>query len=189
MSQVRIHEDGGTADAGWGSSSVNIEKTDLHEVLSNRRRIRLLDLLSEENPRDLGTLAEEIAAAETGERPPPRNIRQSVYVTLHQTHLPKLDDLGVVEYDARGKVVSLAEQASLFFEDDEPVGGGVEPFLGLVLAGLLFSLASAWGLPIVGAVSTGTYAVATLVALLVGFAYRLGRDGSVVAERVRDRLS
>lgn len=172
------------------AATANIERTEIHDVLSNERRIALLDLLREESPRKLGDLAEEIAAAETGESPPPRNIRQSAYVTLHQTHLPKLDDLGIVEYDAREKVVALTDRASVVYEDETEgasTGAGVEPYLGLVVAGLLASLASAVGIPPFSALSLATYAVATLVALLVGFAYQIGRDGSSVATRLREQ--
>lgn len=42
-------------------------------------------------------LSERIIAEETGESPPPRNIRQSAYVELHETQLLKLDDLEIVE--------------------------------------------------------------------------------------------
>nr|WP_225317696.1 ArsR family transcriptional regulator [Haloferax sp. CBA1148] len=57
----------------------------------------------------LRELSERIAEAETGESPPPRNIRQSAYVSLQQTHIPKLDELDIVEYDDESKQVSLAE--------------------------------------------------------------------------------
>lgn len=59
----------------------------------------------------LRELSESIAAEETGESPPPRNIRDSVYASLHQTHLPKLDGLGIVEYDSNTKSVALTELA------------------------------------------------------------------------------
>jgi hypothetical protein len=56
-------------------------------------------------------LSEAVATLETAEDPPPRNKRQSVYVSLHQTHLPKLHELGIVTYDADSKAVTLSESA------------------------------------------------------------------------------
>lgn len=190
MSKTVTTTDDSIIGGGPSVPAANISRAEIHDVLSNERRIALLELLRAESPRRLGDLAEEIAAEETGERPPPRNKRQSAYVTLHQTHLPKLDDLGIVEYDAREKVVALADQASVVY-DSESDGtsarsASVEPYLGLVVGGLVASLASAAGLPPFSALSLATYALATLVALLVGFAYQLGRDGSAVATWLRE---
>lgn len=190
MLEAPVPERPPSPTGGERSVSTTIDRTDLHEVLSNQRRIELLELLREESPRDIGTLAEEIAATETGERPPPTNIRQSAYVTLHQTHLPKLDDLGIVTYDSREKVVHLDEVADVFFDDGEedgPVVAGVEFLLGLSLVGLVTTLAGVAGVPILDSVSPTVYAVTTLVGLLVCFAYRLGRDGSPLVRRLREQ--
>lgn len=192
MSKTVTTTDDSIVGGGPSVPAANISRAEIHDVLSNERRIALLELLRAESPRKLGDLAEEIAAEETGERPPPRNKRQSAYVTLHQTHLPKLDDLGIVEYDAREKVVALADQASVVYDSESDGTAtsrttGVEPYLGLVVGGLLASLASAAGLPPFSALSLTAYALATLVALLVGFAYQIGRDGSVVATWLREK--
>lgn len=177
MSTTLPPDDGFDADEP-GVQSATIPETEIHDVLSNERRIILLRLLREEGTRDVGSLAEEIAGVQTDEWPPPRNKRQSVYVTLHQAHLPKLDDMGVVDYDSREKTVSLTRQASPLFEDetDDPVGSGVEPFFTLVVCGLLAAAASAGGVAPFSRLSVATYALGTLVSLLVGFAYRIGRS-------------
>ncbi len=165
----------------------SLDRTQIYDVLSNERRSMVLDLLAADEPRDLGSLAELIAAEETGEDPPPRNKRTSVYVTLHQTHLPKLAELGVVNYDDREKVVSLGERATAVLaqredtsDDEAPAdatGDQSELPLAVVLAGLGLAGASEVGIPVVGTVSAGAIAVGTLVVLLAVFAYRVGRDG------------
>ena len=68
----------------------------IHEVLSNSRRRKTLEFIRERGALSHAELAELIAEAETGESPPPRNIRRSVYVSLQQTHLPKLSDENIV---------------------------------------------------------------------------------------------
>ncbi len=76
-------------------------------------------LSSRIEPVDLRDLAEHIAVVETGESPPPRAARQSVYNSLYQTHLPKLDEMGVIDYDADRKKISLrypARQVDLYME-------------------------------------------------------------------------
>jgi predicted transcriptional regulator len=110
--------DGGTTTPGEA-----LEPTEIHDVLRNERRRlvleQLLDTDTEESVRDL---AEYIASIEAGESPPPRNVRQSVYVSLHQTHLPKLDELGIVAYDSDTKAVSLngrAGEVAVYLDVDE----------------------------------------------------------------------
>ncbi|MFC5366369.1 DUF7344 domain-containing protein [Salinirubrum litoreum] len=74
-----------------------------HEVLVNDRRRAIVELLDDETT--LRTLADEVARVEAGGGDPDRKTRQSVYITLHQCHLPKLDEFGVVTYDADRKQV------------------------------------------------------------------------------------
>jgi hypothetical protein len=75
----------------------------LHDVLVNDRRRAIVRLLDGET--SLRDLADEVARVETGEENPDRKTRQSVYITLHQCHLPKLDGFGVVGYDSDRKRV------------------------------------------------------------------------------------
>lgn len=83
------------------------------DVLSNRRRRLVLELLrangGEATAREL---SEYIATVESGENPPPRNIRQSAYVSLHQTHLPKLNKPDIIEYDGQAKTVKLNDRTA-----------------------------------------------------------------------------
>lgn len=84
----------------------------IYEILSNNRRrtaFRQLSIAGEEIT--LRDLSVKIASAETGQSPPPRGIRESVYSSLHQTHLPMLDEWGVVDYDRDNRSVSLCDNA------------------------------------------------------------------------------
>lgn len=88
-----------------------LEEGEIYDVLRNDRRRLALECLREaEGELSVGELSERVAAAETGETPPPRQKRQSAYVSLHQTHLPKLDSLGIVAYDAEAKEVRLEDR-------------------------------------------------------------------------------
>lgn len=89
-----------------------LEPSQIHNVLRNDRRRRAIKHLRDaEAPISVDVLAEHIASIETGESPPPRDVRKSVYVSLHQTHLPKLDELDVIDYDQREQVLELRERA------------------------------------------------------------------------------
>lgn len=85
----------------------------IYTILSNDRRraaFRQLSLAGDEI--SLRDLSVRIATAETGQSPPPRGIRESVYSSLHQTHLPMLDELSVVEYNREARTVRLCENAN-----------------------------------------------------------------------------
>jgi hypothetical protein len=98
----------------------------IHDILSNERRKRTLDYLKHEPEAvELRTLAEALAEAESGDSPPPTNLRQSVYNSLHQTHLPKLDELDIIDYNKDRKTVTLRPEArtvDLYMEVLTPYG-------------------------------------------------------------------
>lgn len=97
-----------------------LTKYEIHDVLRNERRTRVLEHLQEKRETvPLRELSEQLAVLETGETPPPRNIRESVYNSLHQTHLPKLDAMEIVKYERNRKLVALADgsrQVNLYME-------------------------------------------------------------------------
>lgn len=85
----------------------------IFELLSNARRRRLLCLLSlAGGSADLRELARWIAAAETGGPVDDRSYWR-VYVSLTQTHVPKLEGFDVVEYRPDDKELVSASR----FED------------------------------------------------------------------------
>jgi len=80
----------------------------LFEVLQNQRRRYVLNYLREhEEATTLSDLSEQIAAWENDKevRRISSSERKRVYVALYQCHLPKMDDMGVVEFEkARGTI-------------------------------------------------------------------------------------
>lgn len=94
-------------------SNTDLEEVELHSVLSNERRWMMLELLAESGKSmSARELSERIAEWETGQRPPPRNARQSAYVSLMQTHLPKLIQLDIVEFDESAKTVRFGSRGA-----------------------------------------------------------------------------
>jgi len=89
-----------------------IDPGEIHDILRNDRRRNVLKYLKQRlEPVSLRALSEQIAEWEASESPAPRNLRQSVYNSLHQTHLPKLDAAGIVDYDMDRKRVTLNNRA------------------------------------------------------------------------------
>ena len=93
-----------------------LSKDVIFELLKNRRRREVLAyLLEADDTVTLGELAEQIAAWEndTEVSALSSDQRKRVYVALYQTHLPKMDDAGIVEYDQDRGLISLADNADL----------------------------------------------------------------------------
>lgn len=93
-----------------------LSKDVIFELLKNRRRREVLAyLLEADETVTLGELAEQIAAWEndTEVSALSSDQRKRVYVALYQTHLPKMDDAGIVEYDQDRGLISLADNADL----------------------------------------------------------------------------
>jgi len=87
----------------------------IFDVLSSSRRRYVLYYLSQhEQPVELPSLAEEVAAWETESAVDELSSqeRKRVYVSLYQTHIPKLEEVGLVDYDQDSGEVSLTEQSA-----------------------------------------------------------------------------
>lgn len=179
-------------DAGGDRTSGVLERTQIHDVLRNDRRRLVLERLqngdTEETVRDL---SEYIASVETGESPAPRNIRQSVYVSLHQTHLPKLDSLGIVTYDSDAKKVKLAGNAgevTVYLEVVPKYGlSWGEYYFGLSLLALAVLVASWVGVPVIAGIA-GEAIAAVFFLLIAGSAvFHISTQQSTIIDRLRDR--
>ena len=166
----------------------SLEEGQIHEVLRNDRRRLALEALRESDGRStVRELSETVATRETGEEPAPRNKRQSVYVSLHQTHLPKLDELGIVQYDGDSKEVTLEqriEEVEVYMEVVPEYGlSWGEAYFGLALLGLLISIAALLEVPGIAAVGLPRIAVGYFLLLLCVSGYHVytHQDRTVVS--------
>ncbi|ELZ72867.1 hypothetical protein C5B91_01175 [Haloferax sp. Atlit-10N] len=150
------------------TSEPGLSETRIHEVLSNDRRRMAIEFL-QDGDLTLRELSERIAEAETGESPPPRNIRQSAYVSLQQTHIPKLAELDIVNYDDESKVVSLAEAGDVtVYMEVVPEGelSWSEYYAALAALGIVLMIAVAVGVPVISGV--GAPGLGSLVFAVLG---------------------
>ena len=76
-------------------------------LLADPVRERVVSVLREHHGSlALDDLARTVVAAErTDDSPPPEDAVTSAVVSLHHVHLPKLDDVGIVEYDTAERTV------------------------------------------------------------------------------------
>lgn len=105
-------------------------RQEIFDVLCNRRRqrvIRYLNRTEGDGPLEFSDLVDHVTARETDTAPgdiSPAQ-RKRVYNTLRQTHLPKLDGAGIVEYDPdtnRIEPGDAADRVRLYLDRDP---GGV----------------------------------------------------------------
>jgi len=95
-----------------GSSERSLSQDLVYDILSSpRRRYVLYYLRQVDEPIELTALAEQVAAWENETDPDALTDqeRKRVYVSLYQTHIPKLDDAEIVEYDKDEGTVALAK--------------------------------------------------------------------------------
>jgi DNA-binding transcriptional ArsR family regulator len=133
-----------------GAQSARLSKDTIFSMLSNQRRRYVLYYLHREpGPVSLSDLAERIAAWENDIDVANLEYKQRkrVYTSLHQTHLPKLDDAGIVAYDRDEGTITLADRAHDLDVYLELVGEHDVPwcdfYLGLSVVVSLF-VGAAW---------------------------------------------
>lgn len=149
-----------------------LQESEIYDILANRRRRETIQQLSDgAYPTAVGLreLSEAIAASEAGRSPAPRALRESVYSSLHQTHLPKLEELGVVCYDRETAEVSLlprARDVNVYMSVATPYGiTWDEYYRALATVALTLVVGSLAGLPVVSAVDPLLWASGSLLVL------------------------
>ncbi|MFC7082599.1 DUF7344 domain-containing protein [Halorussus caseinilyticus] len=113
------------------------------DVLKNRRRRYALHYLRRaDGSVQLSELAEQVAAWENDITVDTISAaeRKRVYTALYQSHLPKLDDAGIVEYNQNRGIVELsgaAEQLDVYLDlESRPDIPWCNWYLGLAVGGL-----------------------------------------------------
>lgn len=142
-SDIHSHESGNID----GESTSTLSRGEVFDVLSNPRRRCILDYLKRnagDSPVERSDVVDYVTAWETGTAIGDHDpaARKRVYNALRQTHLPKLVDVGLIEYDEELNTITLtdaARTAQLYLEyvpeDDIP---WYQYFIGL--AATIFAL-------------------------------------------------
>jgi hypothetical protein len=163
----------------------------IHQILSNPRRRAILQHLgsSSSGVITVRALSESIAAAEAGESPAPRNVRESVYTSLHQTHLPKLDALGVIEYDRDHREIRVLDRArDVDRYMDVVTGAGVtwgEYYLGLGVFSLVMVVTALAGVPGISLIDPLLWASGALATFALSAVYQLWSDRWAILRLLR----
>ncbi|ELY62774.1 DUF7344 domain-containing protein [Natronobacterium gregoryi] len=106
MGQHKRHE---IDESGAGPTDRKpLSKGEVFELLRNQRRRYVLHFLKrDDRPVELGDLAQQVAAweYETSLESVTAEQRKRVYTTLQQTHLPKMDEAGILTFDSDRGIV------------------------------------------------------------------------------------
>ncbi len=163
-----------------------LPEVEVYQVLSNsRRREALTELWGHAEPMSLRELSEAIAAAEAGYHPAPRPLRKSVTNTLHQTHLPKMHELELVEYDPDRKTVSAcpgARQVRQYMDVTTGIGmSWGEYYRALGILGLFFTITSLALFPEIAGINPLVPATLFLCVFALSTVYQLLASGPQVS--------
>lgn len=170
-------------------SNARIDDHEAHDILQNERRRRVLEhLLQRVGTVTVREVAEEVAAEETGTTPPPTDARWSVYNSLNQTHLPKLDRRGIVDYDRDRKTIELrpaVRQLDEYLTDGAVKGlSWAAYYRALGTLALVFVVASQLPVPVVGDVDVLVWSSLFLACIATSTAYQCWTDRWLYLQRV-----
>lgn len=153
------------------SGEEKISQDVVFDVLSSTRRRQVLYLLKNEGEMELTELAEQVAAEEndTTVTDLTKQQRKRVYVSLYQTHVPKLEDARLVDYDQDTGEVQLSAQATdidRYLDDDDSRFRWQYLYFAVAAIGLALVVLSSTAFWVFDGVSE--LAVALVVVALVG---------------------
>ena len=171
VSSTETGVESGLIDNEIASDIDSIGPNRLFEVLKNQRRRHVLRyLLKHDGSVTIGTLAEHIAVIEndTTLTALTSRERKRVYIGLYQSHLPKMDDAGAVEFNKARGVIVLGPNAAQFqpyldFRSQESDSWSRYYLLFAGIGGLLFIIQS------IAEPSIGLSLAQLLVGILSGF--------------------
>lgn len=149
-----------------------LSASDVFDMLSNTRRRYVLYHLREQGEASVRELSRRIAAWENDVELSgvTSKQRKRVYTALHQTHLPRLDDNSVVEYDRDRGEVRPDDGLAVFepYLEQAESGGPNWPryYFGIGLAAMALAIGIITGVPALATVEPGVAGLVVGTAVL-----------------------
>lgn len=155
-----------------------LEESEIFHILGNDRRREIVQLLARRSERvDVSDVATAIADLESDSSAVPNNLYKSVYVSLQQTHLPQLEEDGVIEYDTDEKTI---EPGPTFEEVRQYVADGdddrrqiIQIHLLISVLGLVFVALAGTDLPVFSDADAVLWSLLALLAVATSSLYDL----------------
>ncbi|MEF8800690.1 MAG: hypothetical protein V5A38_08600 [Halolamina sp.] len=115
--QSQEHSDGERdAEQSDANDEVSLTKNEIFTILKNPRRRETLEYLERnDGEAELSDLAESLAARENDIEIEALSStqRKRVYISLYQVHLPKMDDVGVIEFGKHRGTIELTDAGEI----------------------------------------------------------------------------
>lgn len=94
--------------------SNSLSNAHIFESLNNSRRIHVINIINDIEESNVSDLSETVASIEYGKdiADLTEQERKRVYVSLYQTHLPKLDEVNVIDFNQQKSTVLKDENCS-----------------------------------------------------------------------------
>lgn len=158
--------------------SGSLKESEVFHILGNDRRRAIVQLLADDLARlEISAVATQIAADESETEPVPNNRYKSVYVSLQQTHLPQLEEDGVIEYDSSAKTIEPGPNFEDVLQYVNGHDGDHSTVLTVHLALAIFGLGSVaiagFNLPLVSMLDPVSWSVVLFVAVAASSMYYL----------------
>lgn len=169
-----------------------ISQSNIHFLLSNPRRRHAIRYL-ENHPGTVTVreLSEAIAEIETGQSPAPRDVRETVYISLTQSHLPALDERGVIEFDGVNmQVVPLPRSRDVRLHMEVVTKYGItwaEYYRYLGILGLFVVVAALTDVPAISTVDPLLWTSGFLALFALSTAYQLWKERYAILRYFRRR--
>jgi hypothetical protein len=170
-SRPRRFIDGVLSGVG-GTSGEPLDEDTVFDILSNRRRRQIIYYLQEQGGEaPLRDVANAVAGWEEDEAPEDVTEKQSrrVYVSLYQSHVPRLTEVGLVEHDDTG-AVRLTDRVRLLDPYLNPHSDETPwqlYYLAVGLVGVVLGVLVSLGLPPAGFVSGANLLLGISLAVVV----------------------
>lgn len=170
-SRPRRFIDGVLSGVG-GTSGEPLDEDTVFDILSNRRRRQIIYYLQEHGGEaPLRDVANAVAGWEEDEAPEDVTEKQSrrVYVSLYQSHVPRLTEVGLVEHDDTG-TVRLTDRVRLLDPYLNPHSDETPwqlYYLAVGLVGVVLGVLVSLGLPPAGFVSGANLLLGISLAVVV----------------------
>lgn len=90
-----------------------LSKSDIFGLLQNDRRRHVLEILQNGNGQSLRAISEKIATIESDNEndKAKSSVRKSIYVSLLQTHIPKMEKMGIITHNREKDIIELTSRA------------------------------------------------------------------------------
>lgn len=170
-----------STDGEIPGQSARLTRSAIFDMLSNARRRYVLLYLQQRAAASIRELSRDLAAWENDVDVGAVSSKQRkrVYTALHQTHLPRLDEYGVVTYDRDRGEVRATDRLAVFgpYLDDDATAEPNWPryYLGIGLATVLLAVGLLLEVPVIAALGPATIALFVGTALLVVAGLHAGR--------------